>query len=91
VKIRWLKNCEIGVYESPESINCDEPVIEARKCGDEDDVDVVAYGSVLRHGKVIEDKSKPQLQFGDGSITGCVDADWFAIVDPDYKDEVADG
>lgn len=71
--IRWLVNCEIEIAQSARS----ETTREQRHAGDEDDVEIIGYGITLGVG---EDMRWPQLQFGDGTVTLCVQRNWFEII-----------
>jgi hypothetical protein len=50
-------------------------LIEERKKGEIDEVEIVGYGTTT------DDKKFPQLQFGDGSVTLGVSEEWFEIIE----------
>ena len=74
MKIEWVKNCEIEIVENEDF----DTVVEERKVGETDDVDIIGYATTVNSDN---DKNFPQLQFGDGSVTLAVSADWFKVVD----------
>ena len=71
MRIEWKKECEILIFETED--DC-EGIVEERKAGEVEDVDIFGYASSY------SGKKFPQIQFGDGSITGAIDEDWFRVL-----------
>lgn len=78
MKIKWIQDCEIEICEEATG---ETSIIEERKIGEIDEVEIVGYGTRFIDGKIQEDKNLPQFQFGDGSITTCISVDWFEIIE----------
>lgn len=80
-KIRFICDCEIEVLhtlsedEEPES----EPKLF--KKGTEVEIFVVDYPQKHTNEGFVDDESKINVQFPDGSMAYCISLDWFEVVE----------
>ena len=83
MKIQWVVDCEIEIIENynEDSDVIEDSTIETRKVGDIDEVDIVGFAASYNDGEWEEDHQRPQLQFGDGSVTLSVERSWFKIIE----------
>ena len=51
------------------------------KGGEIDEVEIVGFDTIYQNGKAVEDTTKPQLQFGDGTLILDVSTDMYEIID----------
>lgn len=77
MKIRFTTDCELTIVTNLNQDSEPDEEIEVFRSGEEVEVDLFGYAERMKNGKLVEDHSLPNFQFGDGSCVFGVNTDWF--------------
>jgi hypothetical protein len=82
MKVKWKVPVELEVIESFDKAMDDvDSYTERFNAGEVTEFDIFGYAERFVKGKLKEDKTLPNIQFGDGSVTFGVSTEWFEVIE----------